>query len=179
MRQVAVIMIVVASCMILSQCTTKEPQMDTSGMVLSPLSQADEYVSQHPYFAAAFEFLRQKNLADLEPGRYELVGDSLFCMISKGPGRTRDEAQLEAHKKYIDIQYVISGQEEMGWKPTAECTDISEPYSEENDIMFFNDPVQVWTPVPPGSFVIFYPKDAHAPLVGDGEIHKVVCKVLI
>ena len=147
-------------------------------MILDTLSESDAYASLHPLFPKAFEFLQQEGLSELEPGRYELVGDSLFCMISKGAGKVRTEAKLEAHKKYIDIQYVIAGSEEMGWKATIECHDISEPYSAEKDIMFFNDEVKTWTAVPPGSFVIFFPTDAHAPMVGEGEIHKVVCKIL-
>jgi len=156
----------------------KSNSNERTDMILDTLNEADAYMDLHPGFAKAFEFLRQESLADLQPGRYELVGDSLYCMISKGPGKSREEARLEAHRKYIDIQFVISGDEEMGWRPTEECTKIAEPYSEEKDIMFFDNPAKMWKTVPPGSFVIFYPKDAHAPMVGDGEIHKVVCKVL-
>jgi YhcH/YjgK/YiaL family protein len=173
-------LIILWSCIMIVHCSkTETTPVKKADMVAATLAEADQYLDLHPNFVKAFEFLREENLADLEPGRYDVLGDSVFCLISKGLGKSRDEAKLEAHKKYIDIQYVISGDEEMGWRPVAECSDISEPYSDEKDIMFFNDEVQVWTKVPPGSFVIFFPKDAHAPMVGEGEIHKVVCKILI
>ncbi len=168
------------SVLVILQCTKSQtPAVEKADIVLAVLDEAENYVDQHPGFRKAFDFLRLENLAELEPGRYDVLGDSVFCLVSKGLGKTRDEAKLEAHKKYIDIQYVISGDEKMGWTPVSECTEISQAYSDENDIMFFNDAVKVWTTVPPGSFVIFYPKDAHAPMVGDGDIHKVVCKILI
>ena len=159
-------------------CTeTKKESTEREQMILATLDNAEQYVDLHPAFAKAFEFLRQENLAELEAGRYELDGDNLFCSIAKDSGKTRLDAKLEAHRQYIDIQYVIAGEEEMGWRPTAECTDIETPYSEEKDILFFNDPAKTWTTVPPGSFVIFFPEDAHAPMVGSGIIHKVVCKI--
>ncbi|MBN1481776.1 DUF386 domain-containing protein [candidate division KSB1 bacterium] len=147
-------------------------------MILAPLEQAGEYIDLHPGFVRAFEFLQQENIDTLSPGRYDLAGDTLFAIVSRDSGKTRQQARLEAHRKYIDIQYVIAGVEEMGWRPTAECTQIATPYDIEKDIMFFNDVPKTWTIVPPGSFVIFFPKDAHAPMVGTGEIHKIVCKVL-
>jgi YhcH/YjgK/YiaL family protein len=118
-------------------------------------------------------------LAELPVGRHEIDGDRLFCMISKGPGRSRAEAKLEAHRKYIDIQYVIAGTEEMGWRPTAACTLSEVSYDAEKDIEFFADEPESWTQVPAGSFVIFFPQDAHAPLVSDAEIHKAVLKIAV
>lgn len=165
--------------MVVNCSKTENVPVEKADVVLATLQDSDSVINLHPLFANAFEFLHQDNLSELEPGRYEILGDSVFCIISNDSGKTRADAKLEAHKKYIDIQYVISGDEEMGWKPVADCSDISDPYSDEKDIMFFNDEIKVWTTVPPGSFVIFYPKDAHAPMVGEGRIHKVVCKILM
>lgn len=148
-------------------------------MILAPLEQAGTYLDLHPQFVTAFEFLRRDNLGTLKPGRYELDGDKLFVIVSKDSGKTRQDAKLEAHQNYIDIQYVIAGVEEMGWRPTAECTEIATLYDSAKDIMFFDDAPKTWTIVPPGSFVIFYPEDAHAPMVGPAEIHKAVCKVRV
>ncbi len=153
--------------------------MKRDKMIIDQLTNSDHYLDMHPRFAKAFEFLKQENLASLPPQRYELEGDKLFASISKGPGRSRDEAKLEAHKKYIDIQYVIAGTEEMGWKRVDECTSVETPYDADKDIMFFNDAPTSWNQVPAGSFTIFFPQDAHAPLVGNGEIHKVVIKVAV
>jgi YhcH/YjgK/YiaL family protein len=148
-------------------------------MIIDRLENADRYCDMHPGFAKAFAFLRRSDLTELPAERHEIDGDRLFCMISKGPGRPRAEAKLEAHRKYIDIQYVIAGNEEMGWKPTADCRVVDVPYDAENDIGFFKDEPDSWNKVPPGSFVIFFPQDAHAPLVGNGQIHKAVLKIAV
>ena len=148
-------------------------------MIVDRLEHADRYCDMHPAFAQAFAFLKRSDLAELPAERHEIDGDRLFCIISQGPGRPRSEAKLEAHREYIDIQYVIAGDEEMGWKPTADCRISHTPYDAEKDIEFFQDEPDSWNDVPPGSFVIFFPQDAHAPLVGEGEIHKVVLKIAV
>lgn len=154
-------------------------QMKRDHIIIDKLQNAEAYYDMHPAFEKAFTFLRQDNLAKLAPGRYEIDGDRLFCSISKGPGRNRSEAKLEAHRKYIDIQYVIAGTDEMGYKPTADCKLIDTMYDADKDIGFFNDQPDSWTPVTPGSFVIFFPQDAHAPLVSNKEIHKAVLKIAV
>ena len=154
-------------------------EMERKQIIINKLQHAERYFNMHPAFEKAFEFLRQDNLAGLAADRYEIDGDRLFCMISKGPGRSRAEAKLEAHRKYIDIQYVIAGMDEMGWKPTADCKVIDTEYDPDKDIMFFKDQPDSWTPVTAGSFVIFFPQDAHAPLVSGGEIHKAVLKIAV
>jgi len=171
-----------ATMFIMTGCSTnkeaKKP-MTRDHAVLDRLENAENYTHMHPDFEKAFAFLRQSNLAELPAERYAIDGEKVFCMISKGPGRRRAEAKLEAHRKYIDIQYVIAGSDDMGWKPTADCKLVETPYNAEDDIGFFNDTPDSWTQVPAGSFVIFFPEDAHAPLVSDEEIHKVVVKIAV
>ena len=94
-------------------------------------------------------------------------------------GRPKTEAKLESHRKYIDIQYVIAGIDEMGWKPSTECKLIDTPYDEKNDIMFYKDEPVSWTEVPAGSFTIFFPNDSHAPMVSKDELHKIVFKIAV
>ena len=153
--------------------------MERDQIIINKLEHAERYFSMHPAFEKAFAFLRQDGLAELPSGRQQIDGDSLFCIISKGPGRSRSEAKLEAHRKFIDIQYIIAGTDEMGFKPTADCKVIDTEYDADKDIMFFKDQPDNWTPVPAGSFVIFFPKDTHAPLVSSGEVHKVVLKIAV
>lgn len=153
--------------------------MERDTMIVDRLANAEDYCDMHPLFERAFAFLRRADLAQLPEGRHEIDGDRLFCLISKGPGRSRAEAPLEAHRKYIDIQYVIGGADEMGWKPTSACRTSSAAYDAEKDIEFFKDAPDAWTVVPAGSFAMFFPCDAHAPLVGTGTIHKAVLKIAV
>jgi YhcH/YjgK/YiaL family protein len=148
-------------------------------MILAKLAEADRYAALHPLFARAFEFLRSPDLGALVPGRHDIEGEQLFAIVEACAGRTRAEAKLECHRRYIDIQLVLDGIDEMGWKPLAACTDPATNYDEARDIHFFNDAPASWIATPPGSFCLFFPEDAHAPLVSDGMIRKVVLKIAV
>ena len=145
-------------------------------MILARLEQADRYVALHPDFPAAIAFLRGQPLADLPQGRIEITG-TMYAMVSQSPARQRSEARLEAHRRYIDIQIVVAGVEEMGWKARSRCQRPHNQYDTEKDVEFFADTPDSYVTVHPGEFVVFFPDDAHAPLIGTGTIHKVVIKV--
>jgi len=148
-------------------------------MILSALSQFSRYAALHPLFPRAFDYMRDTDLLALAPGRYPIVEKQLFVIVEDVAGRAREAAKLECHRRYIDIQLVLAGSEEMGWKPLADCMQPVSDYSEEKDIRFFNDAPASWIAVPPGHFCIFFPEDAHAPLVGSGGIRKAIFKVAV
>ncbi len=179
-KQFITVMTVLAGCVIVSGCTCKNKEENTNAMktpIVDRLENYKKYTNLHPGFEKAFAFLSQTNIAQLELTKHVIDGDNVFCPLSKSQGRTREQASLESHRKYIDIQYVISGNEELGYKPATECRQVKETYNSEKDIGFFSDAPDQWIKVPAGSFIIFFPQDAHAPLVGNGEIHKAVVKV--
>jgi biofilm protein TabA len=148
-------------------------------MIFSTLSQSDRYAALHPLFPRAFEYIRNTDLLSLAPGRYPITGDELFAIVEQVPGRAREAAKLECHRKYIDIQLVLEGTDEMGWKTLADCHDPVSDYSAEKDIQFFHDTPASWIATPPGAFCIFFPEDAHAPLVATGNIRKVIFKIAV
>lgn len=148
-------------------------------MILDTLVNADRYATLHPLFAQAFEFLRGADLQALALGRYPIDGERLFAIVEAVSGRSREEARLECHRKYIDIQLVLEGMDEMGWKPVRDCREPATDYSAERDIQFFRDAPASWVATPPCAFCIFFPQDAHAPLVGSGSIRKVVLKIAV
>lgn len=146
-------------------------------VIIGRLDQAEQYYDMHPAFEKAFAFLRRGDLANLAPGKHEIDGDRVFCLINRDVGRKREDANLEAHRKYIDIQYVIEGEDEIGWKPVSACKVVDQAYDESKDIMFFKDAPERWLKIPAGSFAVFFPRDAHAPLIGNRVIHKAVVKI--
>jgi len=148
-------------------------------MILSALSQAARYAALHPLFQRAFDYMHDTDLNVLAPGRYPIVGDDLFAIVEHVPSKAQEMARLEAHRRYIDIQLVLEGDEQMGWKPLADCLNPVSEYSEEKDIHFFHDAPASWIAVPEDHFCIFFPEDAHAPLVGSGQIRKVIFKVAV
>ena len=146
-------------------------------MILDLLEDCDRYRATHPAFAAALDFLRSAGLADRPDGRVDLDGDRLFALIQRPTGRGRARARLEIHRRYLDIQYVVAGQEAIGWRSAAETITARAPFDESKDIGFFKERPAIWLPVPAGSLAVFYPGEPHAPLAGTGPLHKVVIKV--
>lgn len=147
-------------------------------MILDALDNAAKYAGLKNGLSEGFGFLDQPGIAELEDGRYEISGDRVFAIVDRTTGRKVEDAQLEGHRKYIDIQYVISGDESMGWSPREGLVN-SVDYDEEKDLEFFEGAPQSIAKIPPGMFAIFLPTDAHLPLIGDGPIHKVVVKVAV
>jgi YhcH/YjgK/YiaL family protein len=145
-------------------------------MILDTLENAAKYAGLKNGLSEGFGFLDQPGVAELEPGKYEISGDLVFAIVEKNEGRKVEDGKLEAHRNYLDIQFIISGDESMGWCPRSDLTG-SEGYDEERDLEFFSDDVQSIVQVPPGSFAIFLPTDAHLPGIGTGPIHKIVIKV--
>jgi biofilm protein TabA len=133
------------------------------------------------YFKKAFEFLRNKDLINLEPGKYEIEGEKVFALVSSCFGKGKKEACLERHKKYIDLQYCIKGVDCIGFKLVDDCRTVLTAYDKKKDIEFFKDNIESYFLLKPGYFAIFYPSDAHAPLScnKDQEVLKVVVKIAV
>jgi YhcH/YjgK/YiaL family protein len=148
-------------------------------MVLDTMACADRYASLHRRFGRAFRFLAETELESLPTGRTDILGDEMFVILDRKDGRGRDGARLEAHRRYIDIQYTIRGEEEIGWKPLTACVNAEDRFDSDRDIVFFGDVPTVWLRVPRGTFAIFFPDDAHAPLAGTGALVKAIVKVAV
>lgn len=148
-------------------------------MIFSNLAKTSEYAALHPLFPRAFAYLRDNDLNALAPGVHQIIDQQLFVIVEEANGRTRAEAKLEAHRRYIDIQLVLKGVDEMGWKALSHCYQPIDEHNLERDIRFFDDAPDTWIAVPPQHFCIFFPDDAHAPLVGTGAIRKVIFKIAV
>lgn len=119
---------------------------------------------------------------DMTPGRHELDGASYYN-VDVYTSKELSSCRYEAHKRYIDIQYLVKGHEKI-YVTDISNLQITEPYSEERDIMFFSGGDHVEAKIlEQGNYLIFYPKDGHKPCVHieqEGcEIEKVVFKVKI
>ena len=148
-------------------------------MILAPLAHAERYLALHPLFAEAFAFLCRTDLDTLAPGIHAVRGDSVFAIVEMAEGRTREAARLECHRRYIDIQLVLEGVAEMGWRPLSQCGQPLGDHDEDRDIRFFADAPAAWVATHAGMFCVFFPEDAHAPLVSSGPLRKVVMKVAV
>ena len=148
-------------------------------MILDRIEQASLYTNLNPHFAKAFAFLQQDGLDKLTDGRHDIDGDNIYALVVKGTGQSRGEAKLEIHRKYIDVQYVVSGCDNIGWRNYKFCENSEGSYDAEIDAELFSDVPNAWITVCPGDFTIFFPEDAHAPGAGEGDFHKVIVKVAV
>jgi YhcH/YjgK/YiaL family protein len=148
-------------------------------MILSPLNQLPRYTALHPLFPQVLDFIHKTDLRTLPAGIHPILGEDLFVIVEKVSGRSREAAKLECHRRYIDIQLVLSGVDEMGWRALADCQQPIAEFNTERDIQFFDDIPSAWIATPPDTFCLFFPDDAHAPLVATGEIHKLIFKIAV
>jgi len=143
-------------------------------MIVDRLSRAERYFNIHPGFREAFEYLRS---GVFTIGRNELNQAGLIAIGTKDPALSPEEMRLESHRRYIDLQYMVEGEESIGWRPIERCETVSVPYQKEKDILFYADKPLMWIPLSKGSFTIFFPEDPHAPRGGKGIQKKIVIKV--
>ena len=150
-------------------------------MIIDSLSNIDRYVSLHPHFKKAFEYLCSQEIESIETGKYHLEGDDLTAIVSEGKGRTMEEsrAKFECHNRFIDIQFCIRGIEKIGWKPREKCKKENGSYNSEKDVTYFRDTPDTFFQLTDNQFAIFFPQDVHAPMIGNGIIKKVVVKVKV
>lgn len=148
-------------------------------MIIDKLNNCSRYNCLHKFFKPAFDFLTTNNLADYEEGRYDILKDEVYLMVSNAVGRGKAKSSLEAHRKYIDIQVALSGEDLLGYKPLLECKTEKNPYDPDKDCIFFKDKSNFWFKLKQGEFAIFFPEDGHAPLAGVSLVKKAVVKVRV
>ena len=147
-------------------------------MIIDSIENAGKYFDIHPLFSEAFDYIRSTDMMATEPGKFT-IADGLIALYNDAPGKSKEDslAKFECHNKNIDIQYCIRGQETLGWKPRQQCVDPKGDYNEEKDVLFYNDIPDMFFGLKENQFAIFFPEDVHAPMIGEGNIKKLVMKV--
>ncbi len=151
-------------------------------MITDKIENAHLYGGLSEKFSRAFEVLKNTNFAEKENGRYDVDGDNIYYFVQCYRTGPIENGRLEAHKKYIDIQFVAAGRETLGYCPTDNLQ-IQQRYDESRDAQFFKVPkgmsrISLYE----GMFCILFAADAHMPgreLAGQCEVLKVVVKVRI
>jgi biofilm protein TabA len=151
-------------------------------MILDTLAQSQRYNAISPRFARAFDFLRQVR-EDTPVGRHEIEGDGIFALVQQHLTKPLSERKFEAHRKYIDIQYIIRSRELIYWAPLPLLTNVTMPYDAEGDAALFSAiPEAVPLQLRAGQYAILFPEDGHAPSCAwdqPDEVLKVVVKVRV
>ena len=136
-------------------------------MVVDRLENLEKYASLNPLFAKAMEYLKAT----------DLNAQDLVVNFSQTKPKTKEEAKLETHNQFIDIQIPLSGVEVMGYTAREDLPEAD--YDADKDISFYPGLAESYIPVKPGMFAIFFPQDAHAPGVSPDGVKKVIVKVLV
>ncbi|MDR3049911.1 MAG: YhcH/YjgK/YiaL family protein [Elusimicrobiota bacterium] len=142
-------------------------------MITGNLSNIDFYSNLFPKAKKGFDFLKTASIST-ENKTHE-ISDGLRVMVFESA--PKETPKLETHDKYIDIQFVIEGEDAIGFKPAADCKEIDIPYNAEKDITFFKGVSDYIIPVRKGEFIAIFPDEAHAPAAGGSKNKKAVVKV--
>jgi biofilm protein TabA len=148
-------------------------------MVVDSISNARLYRSLGPRIAAALDYVERTDLSRVEPGRHELDGDRLFALVQDYTTKPERDGRWERHRRYIDLQVVVSGAERIGYAPVGALE--TGPYDAERDIAFL-DGAGSFVAMPAGHMMLLWPDDAHMPgieSVGPAVVRKVVVKIAV
>ena len=148
-------------------------------MIISNLQNSGRVESLHPLFKKLFDYVKTHDPLHTPCGRIELEGDKLFVNNVNPTCVAADNQVLELHREYIDVHILLEGKETIGWKAIEELTHEQQPYQAESDCALYTDKPTTYVDLLPGQFVIVFPEDPHAPLIGEGKIRKLIGKVKI
>jgi len=147
-------------------------------MIIDSLRSFERYVHIHEHFPKVYDFITKNDLHTLAPGKYDIDGQNAWVSITEQEAVGLDKApELEVHDSYIDIHVPLDGTETIGWRDRAKCSGADVEYDAEKDFAMLKEEPEVYVSVDPDNFVICFPKDAHAPLMGTGIIRKAIFKV--
>lgn len=147
-------------------------------MIVDTLRQHQKYHALHPLFESAFDALQEYLSCCPAVGRYPLLGEDLMAIVEEGGLTDKAQPKLEAHQRYIDIQFLLSGQQSLKWRPLSQCQKLTIGYNSARDICFYDDEPQAAMDLREGSFAIFFPDDAHLSCKGS-SFKKIIMKVAV
>ena len=139
---------------------------------------ARQYQLNQTYWDKAFAFLKEHDLQTITKGKYPIDGDNVYASVTEDPSKDFDKTNWESHRKYIDLQCIITGNEKMGVWPVMKAT-VTKEYDDKKDVANYSAEGKFYTGTP-GTFFIFFPSDAHRPNItpgGNQIVKKIVIKI--
>ncbi|MGB9642438.1 MAG: YhcH/YjgK/YiaL family protein [Candidatus Ratteibacteria bacterium] len=148
-------------------------------MIIDKIDNCHVYKNLGKRFAQAFEFLELSDCKTLPAGKYEISGNRVFALVQDYYTLSEDKLTWEAHRKYVDLQYIVKGIEIMGYSNVENMEPVSE-YIEQDDYILFKGK-GIYFPVAEKCFTIFFPHDCHRVRIKAGDscqVRKIVIKIL-
>ncbi|MDT8389164.1 MAG: YhcH/YjgK/YiaL family protein [Lentisphaeria bacterium] len=149
-------------------------------MIIDTLDRLTFYSPLNPLLPVVCDFLATHDLDSLAEGWHPIAGEGeeAYLMVATENCRPEEDAELEGHRKYIDIQICLAGHDRVGWRSLGDCPGCLTEYEPEDDLLFCNEKPTQWVDLTAGLFVMLFPDDLHKPLVGEGQVKKLVVKIL-
>jgi len=147
-------------------------------MICDKIENFKLYLCMHEHFADVLQFIESTPVSERSDGKHEINNQGAYVIIDTYNTLDVSDCFIECHRKYIDVQVVIEGIERVGVCHRCECEAL--PYNEEKDFQKLTGDTD-FLPLGAGSFMIFYPDDAHMPKVKYGtapeRVKKAVFKI--
>lgn len=140
-------------------------------MIVDKIQNTHRYMHLSSGIAKALHYIQNTDFNALSFGKHAIEGDDLFVIFKEYHTKGIAGSYLEAHRNYIDVQYIVEGIEQMGVAIHEEQVP-HKPYDPEQDYMLFDTSYDMIT-VKKGMFAIFFPDDLHMPDIATGELSKV------
>ncbi len=151
-------------------------------MIKDTIKNIETYKNLNDRLYSALEYLRDNDFTKIEPGTYTIDGDDIYAMVKEYDTAWPDYNCWEAHENYIDVQYMVSGEEHFGVVNVDELQPV-QAYDEANDCsMYFGDKPSEFVTLKKDDLIVVWPQDAHMPQRAKEKISavkKVVIKVRI
>lgn len=151
-------------------------------MIADTINNSELYKNLSPLIKKGFDYIKQTDFSKMELGKYLIEGDALFALFQEYETKDINDCKLEAHKKYIDIQFILSGRELIGVTPLTDQLPSKE-YNADDDYALYDNISSSMIKLESGDFAIFFPTDLHMPCLKidnrSEKVKKVVIKVKV
>lgn len=148
-------------------------------MIIDRIENARLYNTVHAAFERAFDYIHQINVDSIAAGRYEIDGGNMYALVQQYNTKLKEQGFWEAHRRYIDLQYVVQGSEGMGYANIHHLRQGE--YDKSMDFLPLYGEGDLVT-LHSGSFVLLLPEDAHMPGMAIGSpalVKKIVVKIAV
>ncbi len=137
-----------------------------------------QYHANKAAWDKAFTWMKTQDLESLAPGKYPIDGDEVFASITEMVDKPFEKTKWESHQKYIDLQYIIRGQEKIGMASSVNAK-VTNPYNPAKDVANYEINNAKFYTATPAEFYLFFPSDAHRPnwKINEDKVKKLVIKI--
>ena len=151
-------------------------------MIFSSIYSKDNCTNYPKAIQTAIKYLKENDFISMEPGVYEIQGQDIYAQVFDAQTEPAEKKRAEVHEKYVDVQFLASGKERLGFTPDTGKYEVDERIDDRDLIFYQKVENEGFIEATPGCYCIFFPNDVHRPAVMSEEtmtVRKVVVKVKV